>query len=234
VSGQQALRTFGRRLLCVHTLDVVGRSTALPALSVGADPRLALHRITDPSHPLLDTHGQRSWRVLELASKVRPIERRLRARRLQRNQRRLADGDIAFVATVDGEVAAWAWVSRLPSVQCHWSGLRFRLAPDEAYIYDLWSFPAYRSIHAGPFVIRSLIEDAHASGEVSWVFGYVLRENRLSQVMLRAMLGFEQVQTVKDLRVLSRFAMQLPHTDQPPVGPVSRQQLARSTAAGNA
>lgn len=212
----------------------MGRTTALPALTVRADPRLALHWITDPSHPLLDARGQRSWRLLELASKLHPIEQRLRSRRLQHNQRRLADGDIAFIATVDGEVAAWAWVSRLRSVQCHWSGLHFRLAPDEAYIYDLWSFPAYRSTHAGPYVIRGLIEDAHSRGEVNWVFGYVLRENRLSQVMLRVMLGFEQIQTVKDLRVLSRFAVQLPHTDQPPVGPVSRQQLARPAAARSA
>jgi ribosomal protein S18 acetylase RimI-like enzyme len=200
------MKELARKVLGVHDLDVLGRSCLVPPPAVGADPRLVLHRITDPDDPLLLTCGPRS-------------------------RRRLLAGDVAFVATVDGQLAAWTWVSRQPVVHCRWSGLHFRLAPHEAYIYDLYTFPDFRHTKAGAFVVRGLVEDARRTGEFDWVFGYVMRENRPSQLMLRLMLGFEQVQVVKDLQVLSRFGVQLPFTEDPRTGPVSRQPRVRPAGA---
>ena len=139
----------------------------------------------------------------------------LRWRRTRRTAKRFRQGDVAYVATSADQVAAWVWVSRLHSFRCRWSGLHFRLDPDEAYLYDLWSFPEHRASGAGPFVMRAAIDDLHRIGDVSRVYGYILRDNRANQSLTRVILGFEQVQRVKDLRILSRIALQLPFTAQP-------------------
>ena len=217
-----------RRLGYVHTYDILGRSTApeagprrrLPAAG------LELHRVTSPDSLLLDAPSERDWPVLRLVTRIPSVERLLHRRRTERRAARFAKGDVAYVATSGGDVAAWAWVSRLPSFRCRWSGLRFTLRPDEGYLYDLWSYPAYRTAGAGAFVMRGLLDDLHQQGEVVRVYGYVLTDNRPSQVLHRIVLGFEQVQRVRAVRVLSRFAWQLPFTDDPAVGPCSRVPLA--------
>ncbi|MCW2600028.1 MAG: hypothetical protein JWM02_1857 [Frankiales bacterium] len=215
-----------RRLVCIHTIDVVGRSTATAPPTVRCDPQLVLHQVTSLDSVVGAAPGQRDWPIIDLVARIRPLGRRLRARRRERNAERLAKGDLAYVATAGADVAAWIWVSREPSVHCRWSGLHFSLEPDEAYIYDLWSFPAHRATGAGAFVMQGLLEDLRRRGEVSRVYGYILRDNRPNQVLTRVVFGFEQVQRVKDLRVLSRLAWQLPFTEDPRVGPCSRPPLA--------
>jgi hypothetical protein len=211
-----------RRLVYVHTIDVVVRSTTVPPPAVRNEDTLALHRVTSLDSVLRDAPGQRELPLWRLLRHIRPLEERRHGRLAQRNADRFAQGDIAYVATAGQEVAAWLWLSRGPSVRCRWSGLHFSLEPHEAYIYDLWSYPAHRDAGAGAFVMVGLLEDLYRRGEVTRVYGYILRDNRRNQVLTRIVFGFEQVQRVKDIRVLSRRAWQLPGTDRPPVGPCSR------------
>ncbi|MGB8650063.1 MAG: GNAT family N-acetyltransferase [Mycobacteriales bacterium] len=228
-TARDATRRVLRRLLCVHTFDILARSTEVTPVPARRGQRFELHRVTGVDSVLLHAPSERDWPVLRLLLRIPSVDRRLRARRVARRAARLAKGDVAYVATAGQAVAAWAWVSRLPSLRCRWSGLRFTLHSDEAYLYDLWSFPSFRTAGAGAVVMRGLLEDLHRQGEVKRVYGYVERENRPSQVLHRIVLGFEQVQQVKDIRVLSRVAWQLPFTDRPSVGPCSRPARGRST-----
>jgi hypothetical protein len=204
----------------VHTYDILGRPTAgLTALPPDATP-FVLHRVTCPDGLLAAAPGERDWAVIELLRRrVPPFDRRLRDSQLRRRADRFARGDVAYVAVADGDVAAWAWVSLASEVHCRWSGLRFHLQPGEAYLYDLWAFPGRRAGGAGAFVMRGLIDDLHRTGSASQVYGYVLSDNRASQVLHRLGLGFEQVQEVRAARLLSRWAWQLPFSADPPSGP---------------
>ena len=216
-----------RRLACVHTFDILARSTApSPVRRAATGSELQLHKVDSPDSLLLDAPSERDWAVLRLVTRVHAIDDWLHRRRVARRAARFAKGDVAYVATRGPEVAAWAWVSRQPAFRCTWSGLRFHLRADEAYLYDLWSYPTYRATGAGAFVMRGLLQDLHEQGDVARVYGYVLTDNRPSQVLHRMVLGFEQVQQVKDLRLLSRFAWQLPLTDRPASGPCSREARA--------
>ncbi len=219
------LKPVLRRLVFVHTIDVVGRSTVQPPPPIPHAPDLVLHRLTTLDDVLVRAPGER---VAALPALLRPaLSPLLQRRRERRTAERLRRGDVAYVATRDDQVAAWVWASRSTSFRCRWSGLRFHLQPDEAYLYDLWSFPAHRTSGAGAFVMHGALEDLHDSGQVVKAYGYVLRDNRANQLLTRVVFGFEQVQRVKDLRVLSRLAWQLPFTDTPPDGPCSSPRAAR-------
>jgi hypothetical protein len=107
---------------------------------------------------------------------------------------RFAAGDVAYVARAEGQPAAWAWVSQAPQVRCPWSGLRFELLPDEAFVHDLWSFPGHRHTGAAAFVMRGLLRDLGERGAATSAFACVPRENRENQALHRLLLGFEQLQ----------------------------------------
>jgi ribosomal protein S18 acetylase RimI-like enzyme len=213
---------IARRLVYVHTIDVLGCSTAVPPPAVRRAPELVLHRVKNIDGVLRDVPAQSSFPPMRMLRSMRRVDARLRARSTGRRAQRFAKGEIAYVATAGPDVAAWLWLSASRSFQCHWSGLHFSLQPDEAYIYDLWSYPAYRDAGAGSFVMRGLLEDLHRQGDVARVYGYIMRENRPNQVLTRVVFGFEQVQQVKDIRVLGRRGWQLPFTAKPRTGPCSR------------
>ena len=214
------VRRAWRRAAAIRVFDVLGRPTegVLPI----ASGELRLHRVTSIDGLLRDAPSPLSWPVIERMAQ-RPALARLRARRQVRSRAaRFGAGDVAYVAAAGGRVAAWVWVSRRARMHCRYSGLRFRLQPGEAYLYDLWTVPDYRANNAGVFVMRGAIHDLNERGDASQVYGYVQRDNRPSQVLHRLLLGFQQVQEVKGLRLLSLWARQLPFTERPRFGPCTR------------
>jgi GNAT superfamily N-acetyltransferase len=77
----------------------------------------------------------------------------------------LARGDRGYLATLDGRFAGWLWLSRV-SHRDPWSGLRFRIAPDEAYVYAMWGEPEFRKLGvAGLLMSAVLSERAARSGD---------------------------------------------------------------------
>ncbi|MCW2674616.1 MAG: hypothetical protein JWP14_3205 [Frankiales bacterium] len=219
--GSGRLARAVRRLGCVHEFDILGRSTAGPAAE-GSQGGFVLERVTAMGGPLQDAEGEHQSRLLELVNRIGPLRRALLSRRARRQAARFACGDVAYVALHGPKVAAWAWVSQQPEVRCTWSGLRFRLLPGEAYLYDLWCFPEYRRSGAGVVVMRGLLRELHDRGDAERAYGYVLQDNRASQVLHRLVLGFEQVQVVRSFRLLSHWAWQLRDSGQPGQGPCSR------------
>lgn len=202
------VRAVVRRLFTVYTVDIVQRSTAQQVPSPRADANLKLHRVTSKDDVVL---------------RRAPVRRR----RLRQAERALARGDLAYMAALDGEVVAWAWVSRV-SHRDAWSGLTFRLKPSECYAYDLWSLPRYRELGAGAFVMAGMLRDLAEDTQLRCVYGYIDRENVGSQLLNRMVFGFSTVQTVKLAQVLNRWGWQVPGTDKPSVGPCSgRRPLHR-------
>jgi hypothetical protein len=57
---------------------------------------------------------------------------------------------------------------------------------------------------------------------LSRVYGWVDQRNREAQVLYRMMFGFTQVQRVRRVHLLRRVGFQLPGSDDPKFGPVSR------------
>jgi ribosomal protein S18 acetylase RimI-like enzyme len=133
----------------------------------------------------------------------------------------LARGDTGLVALDDGRPVGWIWLSRV-SHRDPWSGLVIRLAPDEAYAYDLWTRPEARQAGAGPALVGAMLREAQAEPGLIRVYGWVDRRNRESQILLR-MLGFRDVQTVRRVHVLRRRGWMVRGSDHGGFGPLSEQ-----------
>jgi GNAT superfamily N-acetyltransferase len=193
-----------RKIAAVHTVDILRRPTdqAPPAVKTAAG--FVLHKVTSADDVLLS---------------LAPVP----ARRRRQVPAAIARGDIAYLATVDGEVAAWIWLSRV-SHRDSWSGLRFRLRPEECYCYDLWSAERYRALGVGAFVMAALLDDLARDASLRWVYGYVDRANRANQLLTRMVFGFTTMQVVTHLCLLDVRGWQIPYTDRPPLGPCSRRR----------
>jgi ribosomal protein S18 acetylase RimI-like enzyme len=133
----------------------------------------------------------------------------------------VARGDRGYLATLDGRFAGWLWLSRV-SHRDPWSGLRLRIAPDEAYLYALWAEPDYRKLGVGALLMSAVLSDMQREPEVNCVYGWVDSGNREMQVLIRMAFGFTQVQRVRRARLLHLIGWQVPWSDAPRFGPVSR------------
>lgn len=132
----------------------------------------------------------------------------------------LERGDEGYVATVGDRFSGWVWLSRV-SHRDRWSGLRIRIAPDEAYAYAMRVKEADRELGVAGVLMSRLLSDVRSDGTISRVYGWVDRRNREMQLMLRMMYGFTQVQRVWRARI-PRIGWQVPWSDDPKFGPVSR------------
>ena len=132
----------------------------------------------------------------------------------------LARGDSGHLALVAGEYAGWIWLSRV-SHRDPWSGLRIHLAADEAYAYAMFVEPEQRPNGVAAVLMTAMLSEVRDDPGLARVFGWVDQGNRESQMMMR-MLGFKPVQQVKRLHLLGRFGFQVPRSDSPRRGPVSR------------
>lgn len=136
-------------------------------------------------------------------------------------QEGFARGDEGYLALLEDRIAASVWVSRVTH-RDRWSGLRLRLAPDEVYTYGLDADVRYRRLGAGAAVVAALLSDLQREANIRRVYGWIDAGNRESQALLRMVFGFTQVQTVKRARLLDRVGWQVPGSDRPGFGPVSR------------
>jgi GNAT superfamily N-acetyltransferase len=132
----------------------------------------------------------------------------------------LSRGDQGYVATVDDRFAGWVWLSRV-SHRDPWSGLHIRIARDEAYAYAMWVEKADRELGIAGVLMSRLLSDVRSDRAISRVYGWVDRRNRQMQLMLRMMYGFTQVQRVWRAS-MPRIGWQVPWSDSPKFGPVSR------------
>jgi hypothetical protein len=194
-------RAILRRVFAVYTVDIVQRDTAQAPRAPMVQADLKLHKVTSEEGHFLNRA---------------PVG----VRRLKRARQDLARGDVAYVATLDGEIVAWVWVSRV-SHRDPWSGLRFHLSLGECYAYDLWSLPTARELGAGAFVMAGLLCDLARDTRLRRVYAYIDRANARSQVLNRMMFGFSNVQVVRHVRLFNSLGWQLPLTDRPAVGPCS-------------
>ena len=131
-----------------------------------------------------------------------------------------ARGDEGYVATVGDRFAGWVWLSRV-SHRDPWSGLRIRIARDEAYAYAMWVEEADRDLGIAGVLMSRLLSDVRSNRAISRVYGWVDHRNREMQLMLRMMYGFTQVQSVWRASA-PRIGWQVPWSDKPKFGPVSR------------
>ncbi len=190
-----------RRLFDVVPVDVVGREVDKPLPKLDPIPCAQIDRVS-PTQP-------EGWRHLL------PREHWTTAERF------LARGDQGYLAMVEGNFAGKIWVSRV-SHQDPWSGLHIRLAPDEAYTYALGTEVSYRRMGVAAAVVAAMLSDLHEDRTLKRVYAWVDSSNRESETLLRSVFGFTQVQTVKRAHLLRRIGWQVPGSDQPRFGPVSR------------
>ena len=191
----------GRRLVDVVAVDVIEREVARPLPALKPIPGLEVHRVTDAQPG--------SWRELVPATRWKTV------------QRNLARGDWGYLVTKEERLAGQIWISHV-SHRDPWSGLHIRLAPDEAYSYAMEVGVAYRGPGVAASMVAAMLSDVHARSPAQRIYGWVDARNRQSQALLRVVFGFTQVQTVKRVRLL-RVGWQLPRSDDPRFGPVSRR-----------
>ena len=132
----------------------------------------------------------------------------------------LGRGDEGFVGHVEGRFAGWVWLSRV-SHRDPYSGLRIRLAADEAYAYALWVEPEDRPQGVAAVLMTAMLTAVADDPALTRVYGWVDQRNRESQMLLR-LLGFERTQQVRRLHLLHRIGRPLPWTVEPPYGPLSK------------
>jgi RimJ/RimL family protein N-acetyltransferase len=191
---------FRRRLFEVVPIDVIEREVDKQLPKLNPIPGAEIRRVT-PTQPA-------GWRELLPKSHWRTVEGFL------------ARGDHGYLATIDGTFAGRIWVSRV-SHRDPWSGLHIRLAPDEAYTYAMLVEVPYRRLGVAAAVVAAMLSDLREERTAKRVYGWVDSRNRESQALLRIVFGFTQVQTVKRLH-LPRLGWQVPGSDKPRFGPVSR------------
>jgi len=189
---------FGKIFEIVDT-DVLGRNTERPVSIPQIRIDLEVRRVNP---------GTSGW------AKLVPEDRHRTVRGF------FARGDVGWIARVDNHFGGWIWLSRL-SHRDPWSGFRIRLAPDEAYAYGLWVKPELRPAGVAAVLMAWMLREAHEDPALGRVYGWVDSRNRKSQALMR-MSGFQSVQHVKRLHVLRRFGAQLPLSDRPAFGPLSR------------
>jgi FkbM family methyltransferase len=164
-----------------------------------------VHRGTDPRDPVL-------------------IDA-LPASRLKLLAERTRRGDECHIVLLDGEAVGWLWFARR-SHRDPWSGLKVHLDRGESYLYDLWIEPGRRRGGVAVTLAHSVLGALGAEG-MHVGYCWVDQENVPSQRMVRDVLGFTDVQTIRYARVLDRFGMTVPFSARPSYGPFSRRSADR-------
>jgi RimJ/RimL family protein N-acetyltransferase len=179
---------------------VLERAVSAPLPELGEIPGLEMHPVT--------TSDPGRWREFVPQAQWRTVERCLER------------GDRGCFAVVDGNYAGRIWLSRT-SHRDPWSGLRIRLAPDEAYTFAMQAVPRYRRLGVAAAVVARMLSDLQQDGDIQRVYGWVDTRNRESMVLLRMVFGFTGVQTAKRAHLLRRIGWQVRGSDEPSFGPLS-------------
>jgi GNAT superfamily N-acetyltransferase len=189
---------------------VLERAVSKPLPELSEIPVLEMHRVSSPDPgPWRELVPEAQWRTAEHF---------------------LARGDRGYFAVVEGEYAGRMWLSHT-SHRDSWSGLRIRLAPDEAYAFAMQAVPRYRHLGVAAALVARMLSDLRQDGNVERVYGWVDTRNRESKVLLRMVFGFTGVQTAKRAHLLRRIGWQVRGSDQPRFGPLS--EVGRHSQTGD-
>jgi hypothetical protein len=243
-AGRRLLRRAARFVFRSYTTDLLARSIADPPPEPPEDTGLVLHRLTSPADVAERTptlpHGQFDDLEVRLPW-LNPLRRARWRREVAGRFRR---GDVGYVATVDGEIASWIWMSSRPDIRQAGSGLHIHLAPGDVYLYHFWAVPRHRHLGTARFVMSGVLRDLHDAdsgveprpdGRNPQVFGFIDRPNPPNLLLLTVGFGFRMVQTVHYIRLLYTVTFQVPWSATPPDGPCSRNGrplAARPVPAG--
>lgn len=201
MGGLSALVRKMKKVIVLHRVHVlrgpIGEPPPLP------DPRhqLSLHIATDPDDEVL--------------------RRSLPAKRLPYAKGCLSRGDRAYLAFAGGELAGWSFIA-LRSHRDPSTGLRIRLDPGDAYSYDSWVNSTFRDRGVFRFLFGNAYIDLRANGLASTMVGYVLGSNEAA-FRASAPFGLSRVQEVSIVQVMGRWGAQVPFSERPRRGPVSRK-----------
>ena len=101
---------------------------------------------------------------------------------------RFATGRHCYAARVDGNLAAYGWVT-FDEEAIGELGLHFRLKAGEAYIWDCATVPAYRRQHLYSALLSYIVSELHTSGlRRAWIGADM--DNLVSQKGM-ALAGFQ-------------------------------------------
>jgi GNAT superfamily N-acetyltransferase len=243
---RRLMRRAARFVFRSYTTDVVARRIAEPPPEQVKGTGLVLHRLTsvaDAAHKTPSLfYGQ--FDDLQLPF---PLLNPLRQARWRREVAgRFRRGDVAYVATLDGEIAGWIWMSASPVSREAGSGHRIHLAPGDVYLYHFWTVPRHRRLGTAQFVMSGALRHLHRAkseerlppdGSDRRVLGLIERPNPANLLLLTVVFGFRVVQTARHVRLLYTVKVQVPWGSSPPDGPcsgrcqVSARQLARAGVA---
>ena len=131
-----------------------------------------IYRIGDPAATPAD--GQRAGppdlcfseaSMVQLATLVYEFPDVFSEESLPRFQQRLEHGDVAYVATIDGQIAHVAWMGTRSTLVTAEAGPKccVRFADDIAVIFDCWTPRAFRGRGIYPLVIERLAAQARVS-----------------------------------------------------------------------
>jgi GNAT superfamily N-acetyltransferase len=98
--------------------------------------------------------------------------------------RRLADGHALFAARIDGDLAGYGWSA---SRRAHIGGLDLFLTipPDERYLWDFETMPAYRGRGVYPLLLQAILRRQSDEADGFWI-GHDPRNDASRRGILKA------------------------------------------------
>jgi RimJ/RimL family protein N-acetyltransferase len=189
-----------RPLFEVVRVDVIEREVDKPLPNLKPIPGAEIHRVGPArSEPWREFLPAKRWRIAEVG---------------------LSRGHETYFLMYEGELAA-----RIVFTRTTWrdpaSRLVYRVASNEAYSYGMEAYRPYRHLGVAAAVVAAMLTDLRAEG-AERVYGAIDEHNRESQALMRIMFGFTQVQIAKRALLLRRIGWQVPGSDDPSFGPMSK------------
>lgn len=113
----------------------------------------------------------------------------LQGRAPEQMEGRFAAGHSAWIASIDGEPAAWGWVASR-TADIGELGLTFSIPPRERYLWNFVTLPGYRGRGIYPRLLDAIVRSESAHADRFWI-AYA-PENMASAAGIRR-AGFEPV-----------------------------------------
>lgn len=124
---------------------------------------IAFRHRDDPSPPKPPIPGLAVHRELDPA-----VMSRLQSRDIAEIEARFGGGHRAYLATMDGEPAAWGWVAT-SSARIGEVGASFSLPSADRYLWNFVTLAAYRGRGIYPRLLDAIVAAESADGERFWV-----------------------------------------------------------------
>lgn len=201
---KQRLKQWKPKVVSSYVVYTPPRKSPVPPEQV--DESFTMVTVSSPDDPLLPKITS-SKRQLQIARKA------------------LAAGnwDILVALGEDGEPAGRIWESVATIKELANGVPRFRLAPDEVVMFDLFVERKYR--RSG---IASTMADAFFKkydpdlGQIKYAYGFIAYENAPS-ILWHHGVGFQIAQTVNYVEIGPFIKWKIPFSDMPRFGPLSKK-----------